>query len=138
VASGSPPRAEVKYAIDYSVNGGKSWVPLVQDWTVPRRGEEPKDFWSQSFCWAAKELTGARSVRVRFRNDGGRPYLRAEAHLVYRVPMTDATQVNFAWTDDRGSHEAAHDFAPGDDYAWWIATGREVRTRWVQFSPVGH
>jgi hypothetical protein len=136
VASGSPPRAEVKYAIDYSVDGGQSWLPLVQDWTVTRRGEEPNDFWSQSFCWGAKELSGVKSVRVRFRNDGGRPYLRAEAHLVYRMPNLDATHVTFAWTDDRGRHEAGHDFTTAGAAPWQIPTGREVHTHWVEFTPV--
>lgn len=137
VASGTPPRSEVKYAIDYSLDGGRSWLPLVEDWTVNRRGEEPQDFWSQSFCWGAKELSGAKTVRVRFRNDGGRSYLRAEAHLIYRVPNVDATRVTFAWTDDRGRHQASHEFTPGADAPWQIPTGRSVRTHWVEFMPVG-
>jgi len=136
VASGNPPRPEVKYAIDFSLDAGKSWVPLLQDWTVSRRGQEPDDFWSQSFCWGSKDLTGAKDVRVRFRNDAGRSFLRAEAHLLYEVPRTDATQVTFAWTDDRGPHQAAHVFAPGAGASWPIATGRNVRTRWVEFTPV--
>jgi hypothetical protein len=136
VASGSPPRTDVKYAIDVSTDGGKSWSPLVKDWTVNRRGEEPRDFWSQSFCWGSKDLPGARAVRVRFRNDGGRAYLRAEAHLVYQVPQTDTTQVTFAWTDDQGAHEASSTITPHATALWRIPTGRNVQTRWVEFTPV--
>lgn len=110
VASGSPPRPEVKYAIDFSLDGGKSWLPLVKGWNVNRRGEEPKDFWSQSFCWASKGLSGAKQVRVRFQNDGGRPY--------------------------RGRHEASHVFTPRAENPWRVLTGRNVRTHWVEFTPV--
>jgi hypothetical protein len=140
VHSGNPPRPEVKYQIDLSTDGGKTWRPLVKDWTVTRRGEEPKDFWSQSLCWGSSELDGKApsSVRVRFRNDGGRPYLRCETHLVYRTPGSDATKVTFAWEDDRGPHRAAHVFAaaPGQSPAPWnVPTGRNVVTRWVEFEP---
>ena len=141
VASGNPPRAEIKYHIDLSTDGGKTWRPLVKDWTVTRRGEEPKDFWSQSLCWGSSELDGkaASSVWVRFRNDGGRAYLRCEAHLVYRTAGADATKVTFAWEDDRGPHQAAHVFAATAGQrpaAWHVPTGRNVDTRWVEFEPL--
>jgi len=134
VRSGSPPSPDVKYQIEASGNGGKTWMPVVRDWTITRRGEEPKDFWSQSFCWGALEFAEPTNapIRVRFRNDGGKSYARAEAHLVYRVKGADTTKVTFAWTDDKGDHEAAHTFASkqGD---WKVPTGHDVRTRWVEF-----
>jgi hypothetical protein len=141
VQSGSPPRPNTKYQIDLSTDGGKSWRPLVKDWTVTRRGEEPKDFWSQSMCWGSAELAGedVSKVRVRFRNDGGRSYLRAEAHLVYRTGGRDGTKVTFAWEDQRGPHRASHVFAeaPGKAAAAWeVPTERNVVTRWVEFEPV--
>jgi hypothetical protein len=142
VHSGSPPRPEIKYQIDLSTDGGKTWGPLVKDWTVARRGDEPRDFWSQSLCWGSAELGGkdVPRVRVRFRNNGGKAYARAEVHLVYRTGGADGTKVTFAWDDDRGPRRATHVFAarPGkaQPAAWDIPTGRAVVTRWVEFEPV--
>jgi hypothetical protein len=142
VRSGNPPRPDIKYHIDLSTDGGKTWRPLVKDWTVARRGDEPRDFWSQSFCWGSAELggKGASAVRLRFRNDGGKAYARCEAHLVYRTTGMDRTKVTFDWQDDRGPHWAAHVFAarPGqaEPAAWDVPTGRDVATRWVEFEPV--
>ena len=102
-----------------------------------RLGEEPSDFWSQSFCYGSVVVPGkdARSVQIRFRNDGGKKYLRAEAHLVYWTSANDATKVTFAWTDDTGDHPSAHT-ATGDTSTWTVPTGRDVRTRWVEFEAV--
>ena len=140
VRSGSPPRADVKYQIELSTDGGKSWRPVVKDWTVTRRGQEPKDFWSQSLCWGSRILEGkaVSRVRVRFRNNGGKAYARCEAHLVYRAPGKDATRVTFAWTDDRGERRATRIIvAEGEkEAAWTLPTGKGVRTRWVEFEPV--
>jgi hypothetical protein len=136
-ASGSPPRSEVKYQIELSRDGGKSWQPIVKDWNVTRRGDEPKDFWSQSFCWGSAKVEGdTKSVRVRFRNDGGKNYLRAEAHLVYRTKGSDGTKVTFAWNDDKGAQKASHVFA-AKETNWKVETGKNVQTNWVEFEPVG-
>src|SRR5205823_14645628 len=54
--SGNPPDPKVKYEIDASVDGGKTWRPVVKDWTINRRGDEPADFWSQSFCWGSADV----------------------------------------------------------------------------------
>jgi hypothetical protein len=139
VLSGSPPSSKVKYQIELSTDGGKTWAPVVKDWTVERRGDEPRDFWSQSFCWGSARLDGrkASSVRVRFRNDGGRRYARCEAHLVYRTAGADPTRVTFAWSDDGGARKATHTFAagPGRAAPWKLATGRHVQTHWVEMAP---
>ncbi len=75
-------------------------------------------------------------VRVRFRNNGGKAYARAELHLAYRVPTADATAVTFAWADDTGDHTAAHTFTgKPDEPAWTLATGTNVRTKWVEMKP---
>jgi hypothetical protein len=137
VLSGNPPRPEVKYQVEVSADGGRTWRPAVKDWTISRRGDEPPDFWSQSLCWGERTLADAdtSAVRVRFRNGGGRPYARCEAHLVYRTAGRDATKVTFAWDDDGGPHRASHTFAPGTDReeaAWTVPTGRDVQTRWVE------
>jgi hypothetical protein len=137
VFSGSPPSPDVKYQIEASTDGGKTWLPVARDWTVARRGEEPKDFWSQSLCWGAVELARPASgpIRVRFRNDGGRSYARAEAHLVYRVKGTDRTRATFAWIDDKGDHTADHTFVARSG-EWKVPTGSGVRTRWVELEAV--
>jgi hypothetical protein len=138
VASGNPPQADVRYHIDYSTDGGKTWRPMVKDWSVPRGGEEPKGFWSQSFCFGSAAIAekDVSRVRVRFRNTGRKPYLRAEVHLVCRARGKDATRVTFDWADDKGPHRASHVFRAGDSGAWTIPTGRDVRTCWVEFEPV--
>jgi hypothetical protein len=75
-------------------------------------------------------------VRLRFHNDGGKAYARCEAHLVYRTAAADATRVTFAWTDDSGPHEASHTFASAPEPpVWTVSTGKNVRTRWVEFEP---
>ncbi len=136
VLSGSPPRPEVRYRIDLSTDGGGTWRPVVKDWSITRRGEEPKDFWSQSLCWGGIDLAepAAGPVRVRFSNSGGKAFARTETHLVYRTG-SDATRVTFAWTDDAGEHRSEHDVAAGKKGdAWDVATGKNVRTRWVELA----
>ena len=139
VASSNPPRADVKYQIEFSTDGGQSWQPLAKDWNITRREAEPADFWSQSFCYGSKELgaAGATAVQVRFRNNGGKRYLRAEVHLVYRTVGRDATKVTFDWADAAGAQRAAHTFAANDaEQPWELPTGQGVRTHWVEFEPL--
>jgi hypothetical protein len=141
IQSSSPPSPQVKYAIDYSTDGGKSWQSLLKDWTIDRRGEEPRDFWSQSLCWGTKALAQPTTgpIRVRFRNDGGKKYPRAEAHLVYtmRAPGAtvprDATRVTFAWHDDAGAQRQSHLFVQKSG-EWQLPTGSNVKTNWVEFA----
>lgn len=138
VNSGNPPNPRTRYQIDYSLDAGKSWLPVVKDWTISRRGEDPPDFWSQSLCWGSLPLPRPvrGPVRVRFSNEGGRTYARGELHLAYRVPAQDTTQVTFAWSDNQGDRQASHHFPPGGDPAWQVPTGRNVRTRWVEYVAV--
>lgn len=135
VASGSPPSGDTKYQIEYSLDAGKSWKPIVQDWTIPRRGHEPGDFWSQSLCWGDAAVKEAASkIQVRFRNNSGRKYLRAEVHLAYRTKGRDNTKVTFNWRDDKGEQQASHLFA--GDTIWNLSTDRNVQTRWVEFEAI--
>jgi hypothetical protein len=138
VQSGSPPRPDIKYQIEYSTDLGRSWRHVVKDWTILRRGDEPKDFWSQSLCWGTISVAEAKvsRVQVRFKNAGGKSYPRCELHLVYRTADADGTRVTFAWNDDRGARQASHVFAGGKTGAWSLPTGTNVRTRWVEFEPV--
>jgi hypothetical protein len=138
VASGNPPDPEIRYFIDHSTDGGKTWAALVQDWRIPRRGEEPGDFWSQSFCYGSAPLppSGASRVQVRFHNTGKKAYLRAELHCAYQIPNQDATRVTFAWRDDTGSHRAGHVFSSGTAADRQVPTGRNVQMGWVEFTPV--
>ena len=129
VASGNPPASDVKYFIEYSNDSGASWKPIVKDWIVPRQGDEPKDFWSQSMCYGAKQVPGGTKALVRFHNTGGRNYLRAEAHLIYRTKSEDRTKVTFNWRDSQGAHTESRVMEGGD---WELATAKNVKTRWVQ------
>jgi hypothetical protein len=138
VRSSNPPDPKIQYQIEASLDGGKTWKPVVKDWTINRQGDEPRDFWSQSLCWGElREATTATTVRVRFRNNGGKQYARAELHLAYRPTSKDATRVTFAWTDATGDQRAEHTFTgtPGEK-PWTVPTGKGVRTRWVEFAPV--
>ncbi|MGI8978186.1 MAG: hypothetical protein ACR2FY_03060 [Pirellulaceae bacterium] len=143
--SSNPPSAEVKYAIDFSLDGGKSWEPVVKDWQITRRGGEPADFWSQSFCWGSSKLkqAGGKPVRVRFRNDGGKNIARAEAHLVYRASgAKDSMRVGFGWhdSDEAGVHSRFHVFPPNTDAGaaavWKLPTGKGVVPSWVELEPL--
>jgi hypothetical protein len=138
VASGNPPRPNVKQQVDYSLDGGRTWKSIVKEWTFPRLGEEPGDFWSQSFCYGSSDLPkgAAGSVQIRFRNNAGQKYLRAEATLSYATASQDATRVAFEWTDPTGRHSATHLFAANDLSPWRLATGQNVQTRSVELSVV--
>jgi hypothetical protein len=135
ILSSNPPREEIKYQVEMSTDGGKSWKPVVKDWQITRRGEEPKDFWSQSLCWGQTDLPSATTgpVRVRFKNNGGKAFSRPEAHLVYKTGE-DRTKVTIAWTDAAGPHTESHVFAGTEP--WALPTGRNVQTKWVEFEAV--
>jgi hypothetical protein len=139
VASSCPPDPQVKYQIEYSTDGGKGWKPLLKDWTVARRGDEPGDFWSMSMNYGSVDLADAVSgpIRVRFKNDGGKNYLRAEVHLLYKATGQDGTRVTFDWKDDAGEHRESHVFPAGKPAPWDLKTGRNVVTRWVEYEPQG-
>ena len=138
IASGNPPAPEIKYQIEYSTDAGKSWKPIVKDWTIVRCGEEPKDFWSQSMCYGSAKIEGpASKVLVRFHNSGGRNYLRAEAHLIYRTHGPDAMKVTYDWSDDTGRHTESHVVSPAArSDSWKLATASNVETRWVEMEDV--
>ena len=135
-ASGSPPDPKVRYWIEYSLDAGKNWQPIVKDWTVPRRGDEPGDFWSQSLCYGSCLLNAepGKPIQIRFRNDGGKRYLRAEAHLIQNTGDPDPVKVTYQWTDSEGEHQKSHVFESSNQ--WQLATAKNVRTQWVEFEPV--
>jgi hypothetical protein len=138
VASSSPPDPKVLYQVEYSLDGGKSWQPIVKDWFVRRQGDEPPDFWSQSHCWGSKELAAATASKalVRFRNNGGKRYLRAEVHLEYEVSRRDDVQVTFAWTDVGGPRTHRHLANGSKPMTWQVPTGKAVNMTWVEMQPV--
>lgn len=136
LASSSPPDPDIRYQIEFSTDRGRSWQPVVKDWQIVRQGVEPADFWSQSFCYGDVALTGDTEdeVQVRFRNDGGKRNLRAEAHLIYRVPGEDHCEVTFVWSDERGeNHRARQIFSATEAEPWTIDTGRNVTMKSVEF-----
>jgi hypothetical protein len=142
IQSSNPPQPGIKYQIEFSVDGGHTWKPLVKDWIIPRRGDEPGDFWSQSLCWGSSQIVaeGASRVQVRFHNNGGKTYARCEVHLVYQTAAGNGTKVTYHWTDDTGPHLASHTFsmaAAAKADPWSVPTGNNVQTRWVQLEPAG-
>ena len=136
IASGNPPSPQIKYQIEFSIDHGWSWQPLVKDWRIPRMGDEPTDFWSQSFCYGSTNITqtDVRSVQVRFRNDGGKKYLRAEAHLVYRTAGDDRVKVAFGWRDSAGEKTASQVFNANNPSNWTLGTANNLETHWVELA----
>ncbi len=136
VASGNPPDPGVLYQIEYSLDEGMSWQPLMRDWRIERREPEPGDCWSQSLCYGSVELPGdtaVSAVRVRFRNDAGKRYLRAEMHLEYALSASDPLRVAFSWEEEGGDRESSRVFTGGAP--WELPTGAGVKTRWVELAP---
>ena len=136
VESWNPPRPNLHHTVEASTDGGKTWTAFVKDWEIVRRGYEPKNFSPITSVWGSGELAGATTVQVRFRNDRGQLYPRAEAHLVYETKGRDATRVTFDWTDEAGAHRESHVFPNGTRDAWSLKTGKSVETRWVEYAPV--
>lgn len=136
LASGSPPNPDTHYQIEYRAGDAAPWQPVVKDWSIVRRGDEPDDFWSQSLCYgsAAVDLPSDQPVEIRFRNDGRRPVLRTEAHFVHALPASDPVRVTYAWTDSAGEHTADKRFEQSGQ--WKIDTAKNVQTQWVEMEPV--
>jgi hypothetical protein len=134
VASGNPPNPKVRYQMECSLDGGKTWQPLLKDGRLERRGSEPPEFWSQSLWSAHLRLpeNTASSVQVRLHNDGGKRYRRVEGHLIYPVAGGNRTRVTYGWTDDRGPQEQSR--VLGHQETWDLPTGKNVRTRWVEIA----
>lgn len=138
VLSSNPPDPKVKYQIEYRQAGEGAWEPLVKDWSILRQGDEPKDFWSQSLCWGDVPLdpqATTSNVEVRFSNNAGKRYARAELHLTYRIKQQDPCQVTFAWNDTNGPQSHRH-VVKGDRDQWQVPTGKDVEMLWVEYRPV--
>jgi len=107
---------------------------MLRDQQILRRGTEPKDFWSQSLWQAHVDLphSTANKVRVRFFNDGGKRYMRAEGHLMYPVTSGSTTTITYDWTDDSGEHRQSRELAHSE--SWHLPTGTNVKTRWVELA----
>ncbi|MCA9137077.1 MAG: hypothetical protein KDB00_09970 [Planctomycetales bacterium] len=135
LASGSPPDPNVRYQIEYRAAGSTNWHPVVKDWSIVRRGDEPGDFWSQSLCYGASDvdMPAGKSVSVRFRNDGSRRVLRAEVHFVQSLPSSDPVRVTYAWSDSVGEHTESTQFDQAGE--WKIGTASNVQTHWVEMTP---
>jgi hypothetical protein len=123
VLSYTEPNPRVKYQIDASTDGGKTWTPIVKDWQIIRLGESPKSGWSQSMVWGEREISADGPVRVRFSNS------------VYKTAGRDGTKVTFDWSDDAGAHRESRVFPAGKAPDWDLQTGKNVVTRWVEYAP---
>ena len=136
VDSWNPPRPNVHHTIESSTDGGKTWTPFVKDWILVRREPEPKAFGCPTYVWGSGDVAGSAPVRVRFRNDRGQEYFRAEVHLSYETKGRDATKVTFDWTDRGGPRRQSHVFPNAPSEEWSLETGQDVETRWVEYEPV--
>jgi hypothetical protein len=136
VDSWNPPRPNVHHRIEASTDGGKTWTPFVKDWILVRREPEPKAFGVPTCVWGVGVVSGAAPVRVRFTNDRGQLYFRAEAHLAYETRGRDATKVTFAWTERSGARRESHVFPNSAPEDWSLDTGKDIETRWVEYEPV--
>lgn len=140
-ASGNPPPPDVAYGIEYSIDDGATWRPIVSDWRIPRRPPEPKDFWSQSFTYGGIELPepypggGGAPIRVHFTNSGRRSYRKVEAHLTYEVKRTGDVHVTFAWREGGADQLKTHRHTvTADADQWTIPAGQNIKTAWVEFA----
>jgi hypothetical protein len=138
VASGNPPDPNIKFQIEVSTDAGASWKPVVKDWSVVRRPPEAPDFFALGMVWGEIDLKDASGpVRVRCTNNAGRPFLRVEEHLVYKVARQGSTAVTFAWKEAGGVLKTeSRTYAPSgaEDSSWTIKTGQNVETVWVEES----
>ena len=136
ILSSNPPRPDIKYQIEFSTDGGKTWKPIVKDWTdhAPRRRAEG--------LLVAEPVLGPGRSADRDDGAGARPLPQQrrqgitpgrEAHLVYKTGE-DRTKVTFAWTDAAGPHTESHVYAGAEP--WTLPTGRNVKTKWVEFEAV--
>ncbi len=140
IASSNPPDPEVLYQIEYSTDHGSTWKPVVKDWHIVRQGNEPSDFWSQSFCYGDTAIDSdvPSSVQVRFRNNGGKKYLRCETHLAYPIQNQESCKITFAWTEAGGKERIATKIADSETPTeWQIETHDQVEMKWVELSPAG-
>lgn len=135
-ASSSPPHPDVTYRIEYSLDGRKTWQPIVKDWSIPRRGDEPRDFWSQSFCYGSSDvdIPSGTDLHVRFRNNGSKRFLRAEMQLIEKTQPSDPVRVTYNWSESTGQRLESHVF--NSRGIWQLETRKGVRTHWVEFESV--
>ena len=78
-------------------------------------------------------------MRVRFKNDGGKQYRKAEVHLAYADPAPSPTTVTFAWREAGGATKTASKTYPAgafgkQDSSWTLTAGKKVETQWVEYA----
>ena len=138
VSSSSPPNPAYNYNIEYSTNGGANWYYILQNSKIDLLGYQSYDYWSQSFCYGNKDISvaNASSVMVRFSNDGGKGYRKADVYLVYQTTNNQTVDVTFNWNDSIGTGRSdTHTYPAGQttpDSTWTVATGTSTVTNWVE------
>ncbi len=141
VNSGSEPDDAISYRIDCSTDNGASWSPIVADWRVARIGYQKGDKAPWSFCFGDLDISEseATEVLVRFSNNGGVTFERAEVYLIYQAENSRPVLVTFDWDEQTAgqivSKTASHTFEPVDRKelpSWNLETGKVVETNWVE------
>jgi hypothetical protein len=135
VGCGGPPR-ESNYNIEYSVDGGQMWMPILKDYQVKQIPPEPGDWWSQAFLQGeAKVDKVAKPVLVRFSNTGKRSFMRVEAELTYQVPNSSGVKVTYAWKEAGAVKTDVHTVAKGKAKdAWTFTAGTAPETFYVEYA----
>ena len=131
--------AGARCAIDVSTDGGKTWKPVVRDWKLIRHEPEPADVSDECYLDGEAPLAGATGpVRVRFGSSGGEvKFLRAEAHLAYRVGKASPVTVTFSYKTGEKTRTASHTYrglSGKPDTSWSFDAGPGPETVWVEYS----
>ncbi len=134
----APPKPS-KYNIHCSLDGGKTWQPVLKDWQVIQRKPEPNDWWSQTFCWGDAAIAPTVGpIQIRFTNTGNRNFMRAQAELAYTVEDTSPLKATYAWKEAGAMKTATHIYAPSQagkaDASWSFAAGEKPETFYVEYA----
>ena len=136
--TGCPPKPDLAFKAEYSVDG-KEWKVLLDNWRVnPPAPYAPPDTWSQSFFYGSKDVVGADAgeVSIRISNSKGKAYQMGQFSVVYETKNKGKTHVKYCW--DEAGHEktAEHLYAAGaaKDATWTIPTGKDPKVKWVEMA----
>lgn len=136
-AACSAPPKPADYNIDYSIDTGATWQPLLHNYQVKQIPPEPKDWWSQAFMMGETNLNPVASpVQIRYSNTGNRTFMRVEAQLVYDVTNSSPLQVTYAWKESGAVKTASHVYPANtkQDSGWSFSAGTAPETFYVEYA----
>lgn len=139
-ATGCPPKPDLAFKAEYSVDG-KEWKVLLDNWRIiPPAPYNPPDTWSQSFFYGGKEVVGADAgqVWIRISNNKGKTYQMAQFSVAYETGNQAKTRVAYCWDEAGRERTAEHVYAAGasKDASWKIDTGKDPKVKWIEMAAV--